>query len=404
MLRAHQIAHAIVGVKQIAVDLRSLDRRGEKRERHRRIVAALDGERARRATCGSKSMLVAIEPRRRAGLQPAPLEAERLQRLRQLARRRLAGAAGRVLLGADVDQAVQERAVVTTSAPARVRVAVFHRADRRRGRARRECGPALPISHSMFGSASSARLDPRAVDLLVRLRARRPDRRTAAAIEQLELNAGRVDRAAHQAAERVDLADEMPLRRAADRRVARHVRDGVARQRAEADARAEPRRRVRRLAARVAGADRRSRRSCLSCSDVICRCRTREKMCASRSSVRALVRLISSSAVARLLQDRPARILPDNATAALSDRRCARARNARIVRPRAQRDVPHVGDRAGRSRRGSTSSAARNCASRSSSRPSPVGADTNTASDRPELSRSPRQRSDRHLFDDSKIV
>ena len=100
----------------------------------------------------------------------------------------------------------------------------------------------------MFGSASSAACTQRAVDALVGLRARRPDRRAAAAIEQLELNAGRVDRAAHQPAERVDLANEMPLRRSADRRIARHVRDGVGRQRAEPDVRTEPRRGVRRLA------------------------------------------------------------------------------------------------------------------------------------------------------------
>ena len=107
----------------------------------------------------------------------------------------------------------------------------------------------------MFGSASSAAFTHCAVDLLVRLRARRPDRRPAAAIEQLELNAGRVDRAAHQAAERVDLANEMTLRRAADRGIARHVRDGVRRQRAQPDVRAEPRRGIRRFAARVTGAD-----------------------------------------------------------------------------------------------------------------------------------------------------
>ena len=199
-------------------------------------------------------MLVAIEPRRRAGLQPAPLEAERLQRLGELARRRLAGAAGRMLLGADVDQAVQKRAGRDDERRARVRVAVLDR----------EPGDAAVLDENPAGPADQPldvrlglerRADPRAVDLLVRLRARRPDRRPAAAIEQLELNAGRVDRAAHQAAERVDLADEMALRRAADRRIARHVRDRVGRQRAEPDARAEPRGRIRRLAAGVAGAD-----------------------------------------------------------------------------------------------------------------------------------------------------
>src|SRR5439155_866172 len=98
-------------------------------------------------------------------------------------------------------------------------------------------------------------LHPTAVRYLVRLRARRPDRRPAAPVQQLELNPGCVDRARHQSAERIDLANEMSLCGAANRRVARHVRNRVGAQRAEADANAKARRRIRRLAARVAGAD-----------------------------------------------------------------------------------------------------------------------------------------------------
>ena len=75
----------------------------------------------------------------------------------------------------------------------------------------------FPTTHSIRGWPSSV-ADPRRVAPLVGLRARRPDRGAAAAIEQLELDARRVDGQSHQAAERVDLADEMPLRRAADRR------------------------------------------------------------------------------------------------------------------------------------------------------------------------------------------
>ena len=159
--------------------------------------------------------------------------------------------------------------------------------------------PALPINHSMFGSASSARLHPAAVDLLVGLRARRPDRRPAAAVEQLELDAGRVDRAAHQPAERIDLANEMALGGAADRRIARHVRDGVGRQRAQADVRAEARRRVRGFTAGVARADHDdverlpSRSSAKRC--IICRHRSARRYArATSSDVRRPV--ISSSA------------------------------------------------------------------------------------------------------------
>ena len=95
--------------------------------------------------------------------------------------------------------------------------------------------PARPRIQVMFGSAPSARCDPRGVLLLVGLRARRPDRRAAAAIEQLELNAGGVDGATHQPAQRINLTNQMTLGGAANRWVTRHVRDGVSRQRAQPD-------------------------------------------------------------------------------------------------------------------------------------------------------------------------
>ena len=159
-----------------------------------------------------------------------------------------------MLLGADVHQAVEKRAGRDDQRVARVRVAVLERqADDAAVLDEDAAGPAdQPLDVRLRLERA---LHPLAVDLLVRLRARRPDRGSAAAIEQLELNPGRVDRAAHQAAERVDLANEMALRRAADRRVARHVRDRVGRQRAEPDVRAETRRRIRRLAPRVPRAD-----------------------------------------------------------------------------------------------------------------------------------------------------
>jgi hypothetical protein len=97
--------------------------------------------------------------------------------------------------------------------------------------------------------------DPVAVAALVRLGARRPHRGTAAAIEQLELDRGRVDGETHQATERVDLANEMSLRRAANRGIARHVRDGVARHRADRDVAAHPGRRPRGFDAGVSRPD-----------------------------------------------------------------------------------------------------------------------------------------------------
>ena len=99
------------------------------------------------------------------------------------------------------------------------------------------------------------RLHPCAVDPLVCLRTRRPDRRPAAAIEQLELDRrsrrsrGPSVRRARRSRER---DDPSRFRRSPDcTACARRCR----RQRAQPDARAETRRRVRRLASGMARAD-----------------------------------------------------------------------------------------------------------------------------------------------------
>jgi hypothetical protein len=106
------------------------------------------------------------------------------------------------------------------------------------------------VRHRLEGA-----LHPRAVPTLVGLRARRPDCRPAAPVQHLELDAGGVDRASHQAAKRVDLPDEMALRRAADCRVARHVADRAVRQRADPHAATQARGRPRRFDAGVPRAD-----------------------------------------------------------------------------------------------------------------------------------------------------
>ena len=68
-------------------------------------------------------------------------------------------------------------------------------------------------------------------DLLIEppvgLRAQRPDRRALAAVEHPVLDARAVGRAAHLAAQRVELADKVALARAADGWVAGHVADRV---------------------------------------------------------------------------------------------------------------------------------------------------------------------------------
>src|ERR1700722_20247000 len=66
-----------------------------------------------------------------------------------------------------------------------------------------------------------------AVELLVALGAGRPDGGAAGGVEQTELDAGRVGDLAHDAAEGVDLADQVALGDAADGGVAAHLGDQV---------------------------------------------------------------------------------------------------------------------------------------------------------------------------------
>ncbi len=91
--------------------------------------------------------------------------------------------------------------------------------------------------------------------LLVHLRARRPDGRAAAGIEQAELDSDRVRHFAHDAAERIDLAHQMALGDSADRRIAGHLGDQVEVHRDHGGAQAHAGAGPRRLAAGVAGAD-----------------------------------------------------------------------------------------------------------------------------------------------------
>ncbi len=94
-----------------------------------------------------------------------------------------------------------------------------------------------------------------AVELLVALGARAPDGGAARGVEQAELDADGVGDFAHDAAERVDLADEMALGHAADGRIAAHLRDEVEVHGDERGLEAHARGSHGGLAAGVAGAD-----------------------------------------------------------------------------------------------------------------------------------------------------
>jgi len=123
---AHKVANAVVGVNQPAGDLIAPRRRCLKRERNRHAVAAFFDKYAA-AHAAVEIDALAIEPRRRAGLQTPHLEAQGTKRLGEIARRRLAVASGRTLLAADVNQSVEECAGRDDERIALMLATVFHR-------------------------------------------------------------------------------------------------------------------------------------------------------------------------------------------------------------------------------------------------------------------------------------
>ena len=197
------------------------------------IIATLLGEEA-----GTNARIEidrpAVEPRRRSCLQTTHLKSERPNRVSEFTRRRLAVTSGGPLLSPDVNQPVEKRPRRDDERFTPMDVAVFHRET--------DCAPTLnenvPCRTDQpfnIGLLPNFNAHPLAVATLVRLGARRPHCRTSAPIQQLELNACRVSGESHQPTERVDLPDEMPLCSPTDSGVARHLRDGVPRQRAETD-------------------------------------------------------------------------------------------------------------------------------------------------------------------------
>ena len=190
---------------------------GERRERLGRVVARLDLE--PRPVDGRP-----VEPRRRAGLQPAEREAGRVQRIRQFDRRLVADPAGRRALFAEMDHPLEEGAGGDDQRRAGQLPAVgeFEAADRA---VVDDEAARLGFDHRQVLGLDDQPLHRQAIELAVGLGARPLHRRTLAAVEDAELDAGGVGGAAHQAVERVDLAHQVALAEPADRRIAAHHAD-----------------------------------------------------------------------------------------------------------------------------------------------------------------------------------
>ncbi len=131
--------------------------------------------------------------------------------------------------------------MVSTTCPRRAALAVARAGRRRRGRHGRAANPRRhPRRCRDRASRPAIRLHGMAVELAVGLGARPAHRRALAAVQDAELDAGAIDRPAHDAVERIDLAHQMALAEAADRRVARHLADRRALVRQQQRARARP--------------------------------------------------------------------------------------------------------------------------------------------------------------------
>src|SRR4029077_129357 len=94
-----------------------------------------------------------------------------------------------------------------------------------------------------------------AIELAVGLRPRPPDGWPLRPVEQPELDSGAIRDDPHDAVERIDLAYEMAFAQAPDRRVARHLADGLDLVRDQRGARAGPGGRSGRFAARMPASD-----------------------------------------------------------------------------------------------------------------------------------------------------
>ena len=84
----------------------------------------------------------------------------------------------------------------------------------------------LGFDHGQIRGLADRLLHRRRIKLAVGLGARAAHRRSLAAIEHPELDAAGIRDPAHEAVERIDLAHQMALAKAADGRIARHRTNG----------------------------------------------------------------------------------------------------------------------------------------------------------------------------------
>ena len=147
-----------------------------------------------------------------------------VQALRERNRGRIAEAPGRRSLVAEMDHAAQEGAGRQHDCAAGDRAAVRELDAGDSAGVGRDPGR-FAFDDGQVRGLADKRLHGAPIELAVGLGARPLDGRPLAAVEDAELDAGRIGGARHHAIERVDLAHEMALAQAADCGIAGHLAD-----------------------------------------------------------------------------------------------------------------------------------------------------------------------------------
>ena len=230
--------------RQLARVLRGVAEEGEDRQRVVRMLLfhhrEIDG--------------LAVEARRRAGLQAALRQVQFLEARRQRHRRRIAHASTGVVLQPDVNLAVEEGACGQHHG----------RGQKADAELRHGTGDALAFNDQIvagFGKDGQIGLifqstaDRLLVQHAVGLGAGGAYRRAFRGIQDAELDAGFVGGRRHRTTQRIDLAYQMALADAADRRIAAHRPERVEVVRQQQRVRTRPRRGKRSFGAGVAAAD-----------------------------------------------------------------------------------------------------------------------------------------------------
>ena len=236
------------GAGDVARELRRRDRGRHRGEEFRLWIAKLDLEALPVDGC-------AVEPGRGSGLEPRRARSRRASRLWASeteggSPKRPAGVrwSPRWIIPrrkVPVVRTIARQAIVRPSASSTPVTAPASDAIR----------AASPSTTVRFAVSADERLHGAPIELSVGLGARPLDGGTLAAIEDAELNAGRVGGARHHAVERVDLAHQMALAQAADRRIAGHFADRRETVGDERGRGAAARRRGRGFASRMPAAD-----------------------------------------------------------------------------------------------------------------------------------------------------